>query len=100
MITGFSKENHSNTINDDKLWQKDAILNWTLHSISWIAFMMHETFFMDCWTKCQALLDIFDIDHVFPKTDVQPIIPPSQGFLLILGSLRFLLTFPHVGHYV
>ncbi len=33
MITRFDKEIHSITINDDEIWQKDAILNWTLHSI-------------------------------------------------------------------
>ncbi len=43
IITGFDKEIHSISINDDDLWQKDAILNWTLHSISWTAFRVHKT---------------------------------------------------------
>ncbi len=42
MITGFDKEIRSITTNDGELWQKDAILNWTLHSTSWTAFRVHE----------------------------------------------------------
>ncbi len=48
MITGSDKEIHSI---DDELWKEDAMLNWTLHSISWTTFVdytgkwgIHEAF--------------------------------------------------------
>ena len=41
---------------------------------------------MVCWTKYQALLDIFYIGRVVSKTDVQLIFPPSQGILNFICS--------------
>ncbi len=42
MITSFDREIHSITINDDELWQKYMILNWTLYGISWNSFCVHK----------------------------------------------------------
>ena len=55
---------------------------------------------MVCQTKCQVLLDIFNIHRVFPKTDVQPIFPPFRCILLNLTLAGILLNFTHLGHHV
>ena len=58
MIKGFDnyKEIHPITINDDELWQKDVVLNQTLHSISWTAFRVHKTLL---WFQCQTKSQVF-----------------------------------------
>ena len=40
-----------------------------------------RNFFKVCWTKCQAILDIFYIDRMVSKTGVHPIFPHSQGII-------------------
>ncbi len=83
-------------VNDHRIWSRNSLNYhqwwWTLAETCNIKLDTSQ-YFMDCiqvarnqsmvcQTKCWVLLDIFDIDRVFTKTDVQPIFPSFWSILL------------------